>query len=234
MENRKERIRHKVPASVVFELRRKAIHIVGAIVAVPALLLLPLMWAVGLGIVAMGVISVTYVLSDRGERPETPGHAELHDAVNHLLETTRREGEGFPWASVLFLASLVAIALWSDLQNLPLSFAFAAYGILGMGDAASALIGVAYGRTPIPWNPHKSVQGSLAGTVVGFLSGVLLALVFFAWEGRVFPPDMFLVIAGGAAAGMLLESLPGVQDNLTVPLGAMASMVVLGQVLGLL
>lgn len=234
LENRKARLTHTIPASVVFELRRKGIHIVGAIVAVPVLLLIPLTYATVLALVAVGVIGGTYLLAERGHEPENVAHRALHARVNGLLESTRREGEGFPWASTLFLTSLVLIAWAVELTATPLSIAFAAYGILGMGDAGSALIGVAYGRTPIPWNRRKSVQGTLAGIVAAFLAGVLLALVFYAWEGLPFPVSLFLVVGAGALAGMLIETLPGVQDNLTVPIGALAAMVAVGRVLGVL
>lgn len=233
VENRKERIRHTIPASVVFELRRKGVHIATAVVAVPALLLLPIWWAVGLATAAILVISATYVLSERGHEPQTPVASEVHEGVDRILEETRREGEGFPWASVLYTASLALVAVASELGGIPLSYAFAAYGILGMGDASSALIGVAYGTTPIPWNEDKSLQGTAAGLVVGYISGLLLALLYYVYHGQVFPAPLFGVVAVGTVAGMLVETLPRIQDNFAVPIAAFATMVGLGAALGL-
>jgi dolichol kinase len=234
VENRKERIRHKIPASVVFELRRKGIHIVTAIVAVPLLLLLPLWWAVGIALASMVVIGATYVLSERGAQPQAPVASDVHEGVDRILEETRREDEGFPWASILYVGSLVVVAVASKLGGVPLAYAFAAYGILGMGDASSALIGVAYGRTPIPWNASKSVQGTAAGVTVGYLSGLLLALPYYVYHGLVFPAPLFGIVAAGAVAGMVAETLPRVEDNFAVPLAAFGAMVAVGWAAGLL
>lgn len=233
VENRKERLRHTIPASVVFELRRKGVHIATAVVAVPVLLLVPLWWAAGLATAAIAVISATYVLSERGHEPDAPVASEVHEGVDRILEETRREGEGFPWASVLYTGSLVLVAVASDLGGIPLSYAFAAYGILGMGDASSALIGVAYGTTPIPWNESKSLQGTAAGLAVGYISGLLLALPYYVYHGQVFPAALFGIVAVGTVAGMLVETLPGVEDNFAVPVAAFGTMVALAASLGM-
>jgi dolichol kinase len=48
--------------------------------------------------------------------------------------------------------ALAIIATAHQFAGLSWAVAFAAYAILGVGDAASALVGVAYGRHKLPWN----------------------------------------------------------------------------------
>lgn len=221
-----------VAARVRFEMRRKAFHVVGAIVAVPATLFLPRPLAVG--VAALGVFLVVgaeLVLQRRLPRIE-PMHSLFTEPVARALVDTRRAGEGFPWSPIMFFASLVVCALGSDALALPLAYAFAAYGILGVGDAASALIGVAYGRRPLPWNARKSWEGTTAGFVGGFVAAVLFAASYYAYVAAPMPVLFLALALAGALVGAFLESLPGVQDNLAVPVGAWATMAALGLAFG--
>lgn len=221
-----------VQARVRFEMRRKAFHVVGAIVAVPATLLLPR--AIAVGLAALGVVLVVgaeLVLQRRLPKIE-PMHSMFTEPVARALIDTRRAGEGFPWSPIMFLGSLVVCALGSDALGLPLSFALAAYGILGVGDAASALIGVAYGRHALAWNARKSWEGTAAGFVGGFVAAALFAASYYAYVAAPMPVAFIALALVGALVGALLESLPGVQDNLAVPVGSWATMAALGLALG--
>jgi len=223
-----------VPTRVRFELKRKAWHVLGATGAVPVLLVLPLLWAVAFALFTMGVVIVAYLVERRRRLVMHPLEETLQNTVVRVLKETRRKEEAFPWASVLFLTSLILIALGSAYLKVPLAYAFAAFGILGMGDAASAIIGIAYGKTRIPWNPRKSLEGTVAGIVVGYFTAILLASVYYAAAGQVLPLIMFGVCGVGAVAGMLLESLPRVQDNFVIPVGAWTSMVAVAALTGVL
>lgn len=221
-----------VQARVRFEMRRKAFHVFGAIVAVPATLFLPRLLAVGLA--ALGVVlvvSAELVLQRRLPKIE-PMHSLFTEPVARALVDTRRAGEGFPWSPIMFLGSLVVCALGSDALQLPVAYALAAYGILGLGDAASALIGVAYGRRPLPWNRRKSWEGTAAGFVGGFVAAASFAAAYYAYAGILMPVAFLGIAVAGALVGALLESLPGVQDNLAVPVGSWATMAALGIALG--
>ena len=113
------------------------------------------------------------------------------------------------------------------------SVAFAAYAILGVGDAASALVGVAYGRTKLPWNARKSVEGTCAGGVAGFLGGVVLGAAPILFAGALVPPVFLAIVLVGAVAGALAETIPRVEDNFVVPLASAAVMFVLARAAGL-
>ena len=77
--------------------------------------------------------------------------------------------------------------------------------VLAIGDSAASLVGKTFGRTTLPYNPGKTVLGSLSL----FAVGVLVAIFFVS------VPWALLV---GAVAS-LVESLPlGPSDNLLLPL----------------
>jgi dolichol kinase len=86
--------------------------------------------------------------------------------------------------------------------------------VLAIGDSAASLVGKTFGHTTLPYNPGKTLLGSLSL----FAVGVLIAIFFVS------VPWALLV---GAVAS-LVESLPlGPSDNLLLPL-ATAGVVALG------
>ena len=98
----------------------------------------------------------------------------------------------------------------------------AAWGILALGDGAATVVGTRSHGPRLPWNPDKSVAGSLAFIAAGALAGIVLA-----WWTRPAvapaPPILFTfgapVLAAIAAAGV--ESLRvRLDDNISVPIGA--------------
>jgi uncharacterized protein (TIGR00297 family) len=98
----------------------------------------------------------------------------------------------------------------------------ASWGILALGDGAATIVGTRSRGPKLPWNPDKSVAGSLAFVVAGAAGGAALA-----WWTRAAvvpaPPLLFTlaapVLAATAAAGV--ESLRvGLDDNISVPIAA--------------
>jgi dolichol kinase len=211
-----------VPPRVRFEMRRKTLHILTAIVAVPMLLLLPFYVALGLAVTGIVVISLTWAIERKRIPQEFKG--PLHDEFAQVLQKTQRPGEDFPWSPVLYTASLIVIGVAHEFLGLSWAIAFAAYAILGIGDAASALVGVAYGRHKLAWNRKKSAEGTLAGFLAGLLGGLVMGSVPYAFAGLVVPPLIIPVVLVGAAAGALAETIPRVEDNFVVPLAAAAAM----------
>lgn len=225
----------EVPPKVAFELRRKALHVFVAVVAVPMLLLLPFRFSLTLAIGAILIISSTWAIERRRmQHLLLPPYKEhVHKHLAGALERTRRPHEDFPWSPVLYTASLIILGLAHEYLDVSWTIIFAAYAILGIGDAASALVGVAYGRTKLPWNRSKSVEGLLAGLVTGFFAGVVMSALPFAFAGVLYPIPFFAIVLTGATAGAFAESLPGVEDNFVVPLAAAAAMWALSLILGL-
>ena len=102
----------------------------------------------------------------------------------------------------------------------------AAWGILAAGDGMATIVGRRFPIRPIPWNPAKSLGGSVALAVFGGLAGV-----FLAWWCRdtVIPPAYpwfpFVAPVLGAVAAAAVETIPvSLDDNISVPASAGAVM----------
>lgn len=221
----------QLPERVRFEMRRKVLHVFTAIVAVPMLLLLPFYYAFGLAVIGIVVVTLTWAIERKRLPPEFKG--PLHEPLAEVLQKTRRPNEDFPWSPVLYTLSLIIIGVAHEFFDLSWTIAFGAYAILGIGDAASALVGVAYGRTKLVWNRKKSAEGTLAGLLAGFLAGVVMASIPYAFAQLVVPPLILVVVLVGATAGALAETIPDVEDNFVVPLAAAAAMWGAASLLGL-
>ncbi|MFA5860256.1 MAG: hypothetical protein WDA16_01035 [Candidatus Thermoplasmatota archaeon] len=216
---------------VRFEARRKVAHVVTAVLAVPLLLFVPYAWALVLAAAGIGVTSMTWAIERRRLPPELKG--PLHEPLAEVLRTTRRPGEDYPWSPVMYTLALVLIATAHQFLGLSWAIAFAAYAILGIGDTASALVGVAYGRNRLPWNRKKCFEGTIAGLVAGFLAGVVLGTAPYVLAGVLIPTLFLPIVLAGATAGALAETVPHVEDNFIVPLAAASVMLALAAWTGL-
>ena len=105
----------------------------------------------------------------------------------------------------------------------------AAWGILAAGDGMATIVGRRFPLAPIPWNPRKSVGGTLALALFGGAAGMSLAW----WcRGTVVPPAypwFFLVApAIAAVAAAAVETIPiGLDDNVSVTASAAGVMWIL-------
>lgn len=220
------------------EIKRKILHVAAAILAVPFLLLFSPLVGVILTAIGLSIIVVVWKLEDRGEELKGPA-AHGQKAVARTLDETMRPEETFPWAPFYFMGGLLGLAIASELLSVPLSLAFAAYAILGIGDAASALIGKAYGSLEIPWNPEKTWEGTGAGFGAAYPWALMLASVYHLWLERPdvtgqlsFPLHLVWIIFVGTIVGMLAETLPG-EDNFTIPVTSWLAMTGLAWAVGL-
>jgi uncharacterized protein (TIGR00297 family) len=149
------------------------------------------------------------------------------------------EARGFPLGILLYPLSVLLLTLAFPSR---LDIAAAAWGILAFGDGAATLVGrwasglnaetvelaekntilsadSAFLSIPLPWNPEKTVAGTLAFIVCGSAAGVALA-----WWVRpaVTPiPALTFTIAAPLAAAVLaalVETIPvRLDDNISVP-----------------
>ncbi len=121
----------------------------------------------------------------------------IEQFVEHELKGYERPGEYFQGAATFFLGSLLAVLLF------PVDVATACIAVLAAGDAFSTLIGKLYGKHKLPINKEKSWEGSITFLIVSFA---------ILW---LFDPTKALYIAPIVT---LVEMLPKVDDNITIPL----------------
>jgi dolichol kinase len=113
----------------------------------------------------------------------------------------RRDAPLPGWGSACYAAgALAAISSLGDVSQIA-----AVLFVLGIGDGVSTLAGLR-GRLRLPYNPKKTLEGTLAM----FLS----SLAAYAFIG---PPAVPL-----AAVAALAETVPGIDDNLTIPIACTA------------
>jgi uncharacterized protein (TIGR00297 family) len=102
----------------------------------------------------------------------------------------------------------------------------AAWGALGLGDGMAGLVGARVGGRRWPWNADKSMAGTAAFVVCGSLGAVALSV----WTRPAVappPPWTFSVAAPVAAvivAAMVETIKAGLDDNLSVPFSAAATL----------
>lgn len=127
-------------------------------------------------------LPLLYWLVDRLERPQAKHSFPAHGAIYYLL--------GLILSLLLFTTHIALACILA----------------MSLGDAASTIIGKQYGAHRIPYNPHKSLEGSTACLIFAGLGAAT----------QLSPP--LSVVAG--LASTLIESLPlPVDDNITIPLG---------------
>jgi len=123
--------------------------------------------------------------------------------IDEILLRYERDGVLPGKGSVYYaLGILFALGLLRDDP----AAAVAAILILAVGDGLATIVGSSCGRHRLPWNPKKSLEGSL-GFAIGATSSLLVL------------PSLAAVAAVAAAA--VMESLPiELDDNITLPVVA--------------
>jgi uncharacterized protein (TIGR00297 family) len=177
------------------ELVRKSVHMsVGLI----AFAVRPL-GALGAALAAAAAVVVNLTVLPRFGRVMWRDH-----------ENSSGKAPGFVFYPLAVL--LLILAFWTHLE-----VAAAVWGILAFGDGMASVVGMAFGRAKLPWNPRKS----WAGTLAYWICGTAAATVLLQWTA---PDHYSLQFALGCCAlaallSAVLESLPqGLDDNLGVPL----------------
>jgi dolichol kinase len=107
-------------------------------------------------------------------------------------------GEEFLKGPIMyFLGVFVVMSLFAQEQVIP------AILVLAIGDAASTIVGISFGKHKHIWNKSSSWEG----TITFFVFAVIILLSFTSLESA-------LLIAGIIA---LVESLPVIDDNISIP-----------------
>ena len=183
--------------SVIDELRRKLSHLTGlAWVAVSYYITL------NQSILILGIFFLIALMT--AALYEYLIRIPLFGNLIRFLHSTARPAEKSAkvyYGAVYFFGSL-ALILFAT-QSLKIFRAAAV--VLIIGDSLSAVVGKAIGKHELPYNPYKSIEG----TVAGFM-GASIAAAFVL-------PIPLAIFA--AFIGMFVESIPwDLNDNLTIPL----------------
>jgi dolichol kinase len=109
-----------------------------------------------------------------------------------------------------FMGIIITLLLFQS----NLAVANAAILILLFGDSTSTLVGKRWGKVRLPFQEDKTLEGTLAFLLVGFLASLTQLTVLPAFSG--------------ALSGALTEAYSPIDDNLTIPLvaGLMMSLVI--------
>lgn len=185
------------------ELARKIVHMGVGLIAFAVVFLGPLLSA---GAAVTALLMNLFVLPRIGGK-----------ALWRAEESARGRSIGIVLYPLTVL--LLILAFWSRLE-----VAAAIWGILAFGDGMASVVGMAYGRRALAWNPRKTWAGTIAFAVFGTLGAATLL-----WWTVVHPLGaggrsidlgfVILVAAITAIFAAFLESLPqGLDDNIGVPL----------------
>jgi uncharacterized protein (TIGR00297 family) len=139
----------------------------------------------------------------------------LHRVVGKRVS---RDARGWDAGIILYP---FAVFLLVVIFNWHIELAAVAWAILAFGDGTATLVGRATPIAPLPWNGTKSWGGFLAFLLFGGAAACAVVWLF----GR--PPFSVAITATFIAA--MAESWPfGINDNITVPVAAAATLAVAG------
>jgi HAD superfamily phosphoserine phosphatase-like hydrolase len=98
-----------------------------------------------------------------------------------------------------------ALGIAISLLIFPEPIRYVAITVLTLGDGGAHILGMKFGKTKLPFNKGKNIEGTIFGFILAFLG----AMIFI-------DPARALI---AAAVGMLVEGIPSpINDNLTIPL----------------
>ena len=184
---------HSQPVISKGELLREIIHISSFLVTLASKYLLGIHIVVPL----IFVVTLLYIVSEFARVQGTKFPIVSAITWKAALKPELYE---FATAPIFFaLGIMLSLVLFPEPAN------YASVVILTFGDGFATIFGKRFGKTVIPFNKGKRLEGSLFGFAFAFLG----ALIFLN-------PVKALV---GAALGMIIEVLPlPINDNLTIPL----------------
>jgi phosphoserine phosphatase SerB len=100
-----------------------------------------------------------------------------------------------------------ALGIAISLLIFPEPIRYVAIAVLTLGDGGAHIFGIKFGKTRLPFNKGKNIEGTIFGLLFAFLGAMI------------FVDPVRALIA--AAVGMLVEGIPSpINDNLTMPLAS--------------
>jgi len=188
----------------LLELRRQTAHSLSIFLIPIVGLIGTSASAVALAVALVLLTALAYFRKFREKYRELSRVEEWFEDVMYDYER-RKEREAFPLQGPITLTLGILVALLVFPQH-----AMPAIAVLAIADAVSTVVGKFYGRHRLPINGKKSWEGSIA-----FFVSAVFVLMFFAGTREA------LLVAGIAA---VVEGLPDLDDNITIPLAVAALM----------
>jgi len=195
------------------EIYRKLLHLLALGYPIGYLILgnevgLPIM--IGLSVLALGL--------DWLRSRSKAAHSFFETGFGFMMR--RRERDVLESGMVINGATWVTVSFTVLALLFPTDIAVVSFTLFMLGDAAAALIGRKFGRTP--WaRSGCTIEGSVAFLVVALGAGLAIAWIASPVHYFVLPVHSLVT---AAVVAMLLEALPlPVNDNLLSPLGAAIS-----------
>ena len=172
---------------------RKAIHISG--------FLIPIFYVQFLGVflvfTMLGLATILYLASEIARKYGID--FPLFSSVTRKAAKSAFEINHFVTAPIAF-----TIGLMISLLFFPPPIAYTSIAVLTLGDGFASIFGRILGKTPIPFNRNKTLEGTICGLAFAFLGSLL------------FVDPLRALVA--VCVGMLAESLPlEIDDNLVIP-----------------
>jgi uncharacterized protein (TIGR00297 family) len=183
------------------ESRRQAVHMAAGGFA---LLLRVITWPEAVGLAVAAVAFNFYAL------PRIAGRT-----LYRATETSRRSG-----ITIYPIAVLALLLVFPDRPDIVAG----AWGILAAGDGMATIVGRRVRGPALPWNPDKTLAGTLALALFGGAAGSFLC--WWCRPGVIPPPYVWYSVGApfaAAIAAAAVESIPvRLDDNVSVPATAAA------------
>ncbi len=189
------------------EVFRKSIHLLGFLVPIISVTL-------GVMVAVLFVISLTTLYSISEYLRVRGRSMPVITTITNMAMRVDREKQTRFIVAPLFLAA----GILSTLLIFPEPINYAAIAVVTLGDGSASIVGRMYGRNKIPFSNGKTIEGTAAGIIFAFVGASLFV-----------SPTMAVT---AALIGMIVEFLPlRINDNITVPLLAALSIMIIQMVL---
>ncbi len=185
---------------ILLEMRRQAVHAAG-IIAAAGVWLLPADLYIG----GLQSVLLFFILLSVYKASNFSFLGFFGEILLKLAKRFERPGELLLRGPIMFFAGATITAI-----IFPRAAAAAAIAVLALGDSASTVIGKTYGKHKISWEGNRSWEGSAGFFVFAFLACLLFQIPL----QKAF---------AAAALSAIVETIPVMDDNLTVPIAAAAA-----------
>jgi len=187
----------------VLELRRKVFHI-----CLGGLFMFSMVASEDLMVLYLALFVIGAALSIVQKKCSLP-------IVGPILERFDRAEDRMPGMGIMtfFFGVLLVWVLF------PLDAALAGCAVMTFGDPVASIVGLSFGRFPLPLNRRKTLEGTLSFILTAFI--VVSALHGPLWGATA-------AIVGGTVESIKLPKGSFLNDNVTVPISSALAVHVVG------